>query len=68
MKLPRPSNTYSVQHETQRNMLIELDSRSNLKSNRDIEVGAGRLILTSANGTRYALSVNNSGALSTVVV
>jgi len=68
MKLPRPPSDYSVPYESQRNLLIELDSQSNLKSNRDIEVGGGRLILTSANGTRYALSVNNSGNLSTVVV
>jgi hypothetical protein len=68
MKLPRPPSDYSVQHESQRNLLIELDAQSNLKSNRDIEVGDGRLILASANGTRYALSVNNSGTISTVVV
>ncbi len=68
MKLPRPPSDYSVPYESQRNLLIELDSQSNLKSNRDIEVGDGRLILTSANGTRYALSVSNAGTLSTVVV
>ena len=68
MKLPRPPSSYSVPYESQRNLLIELDAQSNLKSNRDIEVGDGRLILTSPNGTRYALSVTNSGTISTVVV
>jgi hypothetical protein len=68
MKLPRPPSDYSVPYESQRNLLIELDTQSNLKSNRDIEVGGGRLILTSPDGTRYALSVNNSGNLSTVAV
>lgn len=68
MKLPRPPASYSVPYESHRNLLIELDAQNNLKSNRDIEVGEGRVILTSADGTRYALSVNNSGVISTVVV
>lgn len=68
MKLPRPPARYSVPYESHRNLLIELDAQNNLKSNRDIEVGEGRVILTSADGTRYALSVNNSGVISTVVV
>jgi hypothetical protein len=57
-----------VTYESQRNLLLEMDSNANLKRNRDLEVGEGRLILTSANGTRYALSVSNAGAISTVVV
>jgi hypothetical protein len=68
MKLPRPPSDYSVPYESQRNLLLEMDSNTSLKSNRDIEVGDGRLILTSANGTRYALSVSNAGTLSTVAV
>jgi len=68
MKLPRPPSTYTVTYESQRNLLLEMDSNANLKRNRDLEVGEGRLILTAPDGSRHALIVSNAGALSTVVV
>lgn len=47
---------------------IENADIENLKRNRDAEIGHGRVILTSPNGTRYALSVANDGTLSAVAV
>ena len=68
MKLPRPPSLYTVTYESQRNLILEMDSNANLKRNRDLEVGEGRLILTAPDGSRHALVVSNAGALSTVVV
>lgn len=49
-------------------LVAELNRRDkdSLKRGRDIEMDQGRIILTSPNGTRYALVVDNAGALSTV--
>ncbi len=51
-------------------LVAELNRRDkdSLKRGRDIEMDEGRIILTSPNGTRYALVVSNAGALSTVAV
>lgn len=61
MKLPPPS--LAALGEWRRE--IERADRNNLKRGRDIEAGAGRVILTSPNGTRYALTVANDGTLGT---
>lgn len=47
---------------------IEQADAQNLKKGQDIEVGSSRVILTSPNGTRYALTVDNAGVLGTVAV
>jgi hypothetical protein len=54
--------------EAARNRQLEQADSENHKRGRDIEVGQARVILTSPNGTRYALVVSNAGALSTVAV
>lgn len=43
---------------------LEGADAENHKKNRDIEVGEARLILTSPNGTRYEVSVDNTGTIS----
>lgn len=48
----------------ERNRIIEAEDRRNHKRGRDIEVGVGRVILTSPDGTRWAVEVDNSGVLS----
>jgi hypothetical protein len=45
------------------NLLIEQADGLNHKKNQDVEVGAARLILKSPNGTRYSITVDNSGNL-----
>jgi hypothetical protein len=68
MNTIRPGQAYDAfneqrfRDETKR----ELDRR--LVVGRDIEVGQGRVILISPNGTRYALTVSNAGVLSAVAV
>tara|TARA_X000001382_G_scaffold87773_1_gene62706 strand:+ start:595 stop:801 length:207 start_codon:yes stop_codon:yes gene_type:complete len=68
MKLPMPDEIYSFLKELQKTQIIENADRSNLKKDSDIEVGVGRVILRSPNGTRYYLSVSNSGTITAVAV
>lgn len=43
---------------------IERADAENFKKRSDLEVGDARLILKSPNGTRYSVTVDNSGNLS----
>ena len=63
MKLPRPSDNYDMRIESQRNLQIEQAAYDNHKKRQDVEVGDARLILKSPNGTRYSVTVDNSGNL-----
>lgn len=62
MKLPRSDDRIITEISRQ----VELADRMNYKRDRDLEIGDNRIILTSPNGSRYALTVNNAGVLSAV--
>jgi len=47
---------------------IERADKQNHKKDLDIYVSPGRLILTSPDGTKYSVEVDNAGALSTSAV
>ncbi len=68
MRLPTPPPDYSVADQARLRFALESADAQNLKQGYDVEMSAGRVILTSANGTRYALVVSNAGVLSTVPV
>lgn len=68
MKLPTPPGTYSRLDQVEVRRQAELADQQNHKRNRDVEIGQARLILTSPNGTRYAVTVSNAGVLSAVAV
>lgn len=68
MKLQNPPPRYDPTVEAERNRQIEAADRDAHKRGRDIEVAKARLILTAPNGTRYAVTVSNAGALSAVAV
>jgi hypothetical protein len=68
MKLQRPTARYDERDQIEMRSVIEREDEQNVKRNRDYEVGATRIILTSPNGTRYAIAVDNAGALSAVAV
>lgn len=68
MKLPTPSRGYSRDDQQEVRRQVELADMQNHKRNRDIEVGAARLILSSPNGTRYSIEVSNAGVISAVAV
>lgn len=68
MKLVIASPRYDVSRETERNRQLEAADRENHKRGRDIEVNPGRLILTSPDGTRWSVTVDDTGTLSAVPV
>jgi len=66
MILPNSPNAYDQGVESQRNLQLEQADDMNRKKNQDIELRNDRLILQSPNGTRYKLSVDNTGNLTAV--
>lgn len=68
MRLPTAPPDYSVADQARLRFALESADAANLKRGFDVEMSAGRVILTSDNGTRYALVVSNAGVLSTVPV
>ena len=66
MKLPTPPGRYERDLEARRNRILELESKRTRKRGEDLELGDGeRLILRSPDGNRWALTVDNTGALGT---
>jgi hypothetical protein len=63
MILPSASDRYDSATINQMNTLIEQADQLNHKKNQDVEIGAARLILRAPNGTRYSVTVDNSGTL-----
>jgi len=61
MILPAATTDYSPQNISQMNLAIEQADALNHKKNQDLEVGAARLVLKSPDGTRYSITVDNSG-------
>ena len=61
MILPAAPEKYSDIDTNKMNLLIEQADQLNHKKNQDVEVGAARLILKSPDGTRYSITVDNSG-------
>ncbi len=64
MKLPTPAGQYTPRMETERNRQIEAADQQNRKQGRDVDVGNARLILKSPDGTRWVVSVDNTGTIS----
>ena len=65
MRLPLPSRDYNFQIETLRNQAIEQADLINQKINRDVEIADGqRLIVRSANGSRFKIVVSDAGVIS----
>lgn len=61
MKLPASRPDYSpTDDQTARSMLERADAE-NHKRNRDVEISPGRLIIKSADGTRWDVHVDNNG-------
>lgn len=64
MILPRSPATYSPRDQNDIRATLEREDQQNLKRGTDIEIGAASLILTSPDGERWAVVVDNAGALS----
>ena len=67
MRLQTPSRDYSTTDQALMRETIVREDEANLKTTRDNVIPNNiRLVLTSPNGTKYALSVSDAGALSAV--
>ena len=64
MRLPDARGEYSQQQEQQKNLLLEQADTLNVKKFQDIEIGDAKLVLKSPNGSRFSVTVDNSGNLS----
>tara|TARA_B100000575_G_scaffold80814_2_gene63484 strand:+ start:8256 stop:8462 length:207 start_codon:yes stop_codon:yes gene_type:complete len=68
VRLPDATSEYSQQQEQQKNLLLEQADNLNFKKFQDVEVGDARLILKSPNGSRFSVTVDNSGNLSAISI
>jgi hypothetical protein len=69
LRLSRPNVEYDIVSETNRNFSLEQADRANFKKFEDIDLANNeRLILVSPNGTRYSVTVDNSGNLGTTAI
>lgn len=69
LTLPSAPAQYNRQDQMNMRQALQEADKKNLKAQKDIYLVQGeRLILKSPNGTKYALSVDNSGVLSTTAV
>ena len=69
MILQPPSQNYDPTFEIERNRELESQDALNRKKQQDVEIAKDeRLILSSPNGTRYKISVDNSGVLSAIAI
>jgi len=68
LNLPQPSRQYSPDDQAQlrRELAKQLDRV--LVGGQDCEIGDGRVILTSAGGSRFVLTVADDGTLSAVAL
>lgn len=65
MRLPVPSIEYTPSVENMRNQTIENADALNYKVNKDVEItGDQRLIIKSADGSRFKIVVSDAGVLS----
>ncbi len=69
MILQAPPQEYDLIFEIERNREIEAEDLLNRKKQQDVEIsGNERLILSSPNGTRYQITVSNSGILTATAI
>ena len=68
MRLPPSPVDYVLSTEQQRHLTIELADKQNHKKDQDVEIGAARLVLRAPNGTRWSVTVDNSGNLGTTAL
>ena len=69
LRLSPPDAEYDREQETARNLSLESADRSNFKHFEDVDLAnSERLILVSANGTRYSVTVTDAGVLGTTAV
>lgn len=68
MNLPQPPSKYDQGHQTNVKRTIEQEDLRNRKKGADIDLDKDRIILKAPNGSRWAITVSNTGTLSAVSV
>jgi hypothetical protein len=69
VSLPKPTGQYDYQNEVETRRQLETAFNDALSRQETITLQPGQnLVLTSPNGTRYAITVDNTGALGTTAV
>lgn len=68
MSLPSPPDRWSVTYQSELNRALEELDRNNRKRNSDVFLTRDRLILVSPDGTKFAVTVDDAGALDTTEV
>jgi hypothetical protein len=69
LTLPEPRREYDRQALIFNNIAMEEADRSNFKHFEDVDLANNeRLILVSANGTRYSVTVTDAGVLGTTAI
>ena len=69
LRLAPPPDEYDRDLQAANNVATEDADRSNFKRFQDVDLANNeRLILVSANGTRYSVTVSDAGALGTTAV
>jgi hypothetical protein len=69
MKLPNPPAEYDASTERARNRLLTAELEQVRRRGQDLELRTGeRLILSSPDGARWALTVDNAGVISAVAL
>lgn len=68
MNAPRPPDRYDPAYQTEINRLLgDLAGKAFVRGER-VDVGAAGIVLTAPNGSRWLLTVDNSGALGTTAL
>lgn len=69
MKLPIPGPRYDETRENLRNNMLEQSDKQNLKRYENIEIRDPQLlVLVSPNGSRWKVTVSNTGTLSATAI
>lgn len=69
MSLPRPAERYDPRWAAEQTRQLEQQWATTHKRGTDVELGIGeRVIMRSPDGTRWALTVSNTGALVTTAL
>lgn len=68
LNLPAPQPRYDLTQMTSWKRQLEQADQANFKKDSDCWVGNGRVILKAPNGNYYAITVSNTGVLSTTQV
>lgn len=68
MKLPVSPAVFTAQWGSEITRRVEQLHRETVKTNSDVNIADGRLILTSPDGTRFSITVDNAGTLAATAV